>query len=116
VALAFVLYWFWDQVGVAMRRSGYPRSPESNDVPSRRYVTRWCAAVALVLAAIAWATDPRAAAWNVIVDCLLIALILAFRFAKELVKPASACSGGDGRASGGCGGGLRPGTGCRPPA
>lgn len=85
VAIAFVLYCFWDEVGFAIRRSDlYPKSPPSIDVPMRRFVTRWCAAIAVTFAAIVWIVDPRSSTPIIVVDCVLIALILAFRFTKEM--------------------------------
>jgi hypothetical protein len=85
VAIAFVLYCLWDQVGVAIRRSDlYEKSPPSRDVPRRRYVTRWCAAIAVVFAVFVWSINPRSSTVIIVIDWLLIALILAFRFTKEM--------------------------------
>jgi len=85
VAIAFVLYCFWDEVGYAIRRSDlYEKSPPSRDVPRRRYVTRLCAVIAVMFAVTVWAWDPRSSTTIIVVDCMLIALILAFRFTKEI--------------------------------
>lgn len=85
VAISFVLYCLWDVVGYAIRRSDlYEKSPPSLDVPGRRYVTRVYAAVAVAVAAIAWVVNPRNSTTIIFIDCGLIALILAFRFTKEL--------------------------------
>jgi hypothetical protein len=85
VAIAFILYCFWDEVGFAIRRSDlYEKSPPSIDVPRRRYVTRCCAAIAAIFAAIVSIVDPSSSTPIIVVDCLLISLILAFRFTKEM--------------------------------
>lgn len=85
VAVAFLLYCAWDQVGFAIRRSDlYEKSPPSIDIPRRRYLTRWCAAIAVVFAAVVWIIDPSNSTTIIVIDCLLIALILGFRFTKEM--------------------------------
>lgn len=50
----------------------------------RRYLTRWCAAIAVVFGAVVWIIDPTNSTTIIVVDCLLIALILGFRFTKEM--------------------------------
>ena len=95
VAIAFTLYCAWDQVGFAIRRSDlYEKSPPSRDVPRRRYVTRWYSVIAIAFAAIVWTVDPRSSTAIIVVDCLLITVILAFRFTKEMrfVTPDDAYS------------------------
>lgn len=85
VAVSFVLYCLWDWVGFAIRRSDlYPNSPPGRDVPRRRQVTLVCAAVAVLFGGVVWAVDPTSTRVIVGTDIVLIALLLAFRFTKEI--------------------------------
>jgi hypothetical protein len=85
VAVSFLLYCIWDAIGLAIRNSDlYVKSPPSRDVPRRREVTWACTAIALVLTGAIWWNDPHEESAIVVVDLVLIALILLFRFAKEL--------------------------------
>lgn len=93
VALSFVLYCLWDWTGYAIRKSDlYPESPPGHDIPARRYVTMVCATVAILIAGVIWLVDPASTRVIVGVDVGIIALILAFRFAKEIpfITPADA--------------------------
>jgi len=84
VTVSFIMYCLWDAVGHAIRTSDlYERSPPSRDVPRRRYVTTICAAAAVVITLAVWRINPSSKASIVVVDLVLIALILTFRFAKE---------------------------------
>jgi hypothetical protein len=95
VAVSFVLYCLWDLVGYAIRKSDhYDQNPLNKDVPRRRYVTWAFAAVAVGIALAVWMTQPKADHMIIGVDCILIILIVAFRFTKEFswVTPADARS------------------------
>ncbi len=85
VAISFILYVLWDAVGYAIRQSDlYAKSPESRDVPRRRYVTMACAAMAVILGVCVWLSDPGSKAAIVAIDVVLVVLVLVFRFTKEL--------------------------------
>lgn len=91
VAISFIFYSVWDAIGLAIRRSDlYYGSPISRDVPCRRHVTIACALAALAFAVVIWLVNPRTSVSIITVDGLLIALILVFRFAKDLVTPDDA--------------------------
>lgn len=85
VAISFILYVLWDAVGYAIRQSDlYAKSPESRDVPRRRYVTMVCAGVAVIFGVCVWLVDPGSKGTIVAIDLVLVALVLVFRFTKEL--------------------------------
>jgi len=84
VAIAFVLYCLWDQVGLSIRRDRrFARRLIENDNPARRVVTRIFAAGAISLAIITLAIAPRSTGWIVGIDGALVALLLGFRIAKD---------------------------------
>lgn len=91
VAVSFVLYVIWDRIGLAIRNSErYEARPKDKDVPRRRHVTEVFAAATLVMAGVVSLLDPASTTAIVMVDLVLIAVIIGFRFAKEAFTPAGA--------------------------
>lgn len=85
VLLAFILYCFWDEVGVRIRRDNrFSRRLIENDVPRRRDVTRVATSISLVIALGAWIWDPHDSSVIVAIDGVLVALLIGFRVAKDL--------------------------------
>ena len=97
VAATFVLYSIWDRLALLIRKDPrYARRTLDKDVPARRY-TSYAFAVGTVAAATAVGIlRPRGTAAIVTVEVILIVLIVAYRFAKEYVTPATARLSGGG--------------------
>ena len=89
VAASFGLYWVWDQIGFAIRKSDqYGHRKLAFDEPARRTVTSWCLLLALL--ALVWVLldEPDSDGHIITVDLLLVGLLLLFRFWKEQAGPA----------------------------
>jgi hypothetical protein len=86
VAASFLLYVVWDYIAKRMRYSDrYKLFLEDLDKGRRRTVSQVGFGLSVVIAVVAWWTDPSTTLWIGLIDIILIVLLVGYRFAKETV-------------------------------
>lgn len=89
VMLVFLLYVLWDGAHARMvtRRNGPDRLyPKATHRPRRMQVTRWSFVATITVAVVVFITDPSTSSSVVIVDSILIAILVLYRWAKDGVQ------------------------------
>jgi hypothetical protein len=93
VTIATLLYVAWDSIALWIRKSHkYPRRPEAQDIPSRRYASIVLFVLTLMVLALVWCKDPHTTTTVVAIDAILIVLLIAYRTVKEGFTPQDALS------------------------
>lgn len=86
VAASFLLYVVWDDIAKRMRYSDrYKLFGEDLDKGRRRTVSQVCFGLSVIIALMAWWTDPSSTLWICLIDITLIVLLIGYRVAKETV-------------------------------
>jgi hypothetical protein len=84
VAVSFLLYTAWDWiVGVMRADPRYRIFVHDPEATKRRNVTIVCCALAVGFALLMWFIDPQSDKGILMVDGVLVALLIGYRFAKE---------------------------------
>jgi hypothetical protein len=91
VTICFLLYMAWDWVGLLIRKDPqYELRTQDKDVPGRRKVTGWCFFFCFLILAYAFLASPSSTMQVIVLDGLLLAVVVGFRFWKEYVTPVGA--------------------------